>query len=324
MNNLVAAYLKNKLSAGQGEPVYQDSEAILQHLLKQSEEAKQDYGRDVGLAGFGRAMQTINEGLTGVKPDEVSYKAQIEKAQSDRSAKQNLIANYMKQKLADQQRASEHQFQERLADKQILAGLIGKQGSLEAAKAAESKKGTLGQQTADREFGKEYSNWVASGGSTAVEANITKLEEAIESLKKNSSATGWVVGNLPRKARELITPDGVSIQDKVEFVIQQSLKQILGGAFSKEEAAQLIARSYNPSLPEEENIKRLQATAKQLREMVKAKDRAIKEYESKGSIKGLRADIGGTPSIPRPKQVSEEDWVKATDEEKQQLSEMFQ
>lgn len=146
---------------------------------------------------------------------------------------------------------------------------------------------TPGQKAADTAFGKEYSDYIAGGGKADIEKNIQQLKDVRQELGKTDTATGPLIGLLPKSVRDLVTPKGAALQDKVEEVVQRNLRAILGAQFTEKEGERLIARAYNPRLSEAENMKRLNALITQIESAAQQKDLAAKFFEEKGTLQGF-------------------------------------
>lgn len=163
------------------------------------------------------------------------------------------------------------------------------------AKAGEAKKLTKGQEAVDREFGKEYAEYVAAGGFSDVAKQVKQLEQVQSELeKKGNDYTGPAVGLIPDKARAFTNPAAVSAKNKVEEVAQRNLRLVLGAQFTQVEGERLIARAYNPSLPPEENAARVKALAEQIKTAAKQKAEAADYFEKNGTLSGWS---GKLPSI---------------------------
>jgi hypothetical protein len=80
----------------------------------------------------------------------------------------------------------------------------------------------------------------------------------------------------------------VDVKADVEQTIQQSLKNILGGAFTQAEAAGLIERAYDPTQPEASNIRRINRAIKELEERAAVKENAASYYELHGTLVGWK------------------------------------
>ena len=155
-----------------------------------------------------------------------------------------------------------------------------------AAKTANAKP-TPAVQALDREYVKEYVDWRGPGAAKAT-SNIAKLEVVKNDLLAGKeNLTGPVVSALPDR----LTPQGTQARETVESVVQQSLREILGGQFAQQEGKELIKRSFNPRLDERSNAQRLSRLIAQLKAAAEARESQAKYYEENGSLAGWSGRI---------------------------------
>lgn len=174
----------------------------------------------------------------------------------------------------------------------IEAEIAAKRAPAVKAETVVAPKLTKGQESADREFGKEYVQWKATGGYSDVEKQLKQLEGVSSELAKpGNDYTGPVVGNIPDKARALTNPAAVAAKNKVEEVAQRNLRLVLGAQFTQVEGERLIARAYNPMLPPAENRSRVNALISQIRAAAQAKEDASQYFEAKGTLAGWKGKI---------------------------------
>jgi len=153
--------------------------------------------------------------------------------------------------------------------------------------AKASTKQTVGQEAAERAFGKDYAAYGPGGGYASIMGNIKKLRGVSKILGSGEDVSGGATRLFPY--REFHDKRGMAVQADVESVVQQSLKQILGGAFSEKEATALIKRAYDPLQDEKENKRRVDALLNQLEIGAAQKQRAVDYYERTGSISGFKS-----------------------------------
>lgn len=159
--------------------------------------------------------------------------------------------------------------------------------ALAAKQSMASEKLTKGEEAADRAFAKEYVEFKAAGGYSDVEKQLSQLQQVAGDLgKKSNDFTGPVAGLIPDKVRAFTNPDAVAAKDKVQEVAQRNLRLVLGAQFTEKEGERLIARAYNPSLPPEENKRRVDALVKQIRTAAQAKKDASEYFEKHGTLRG--------------------------------------
>ena len=160
----------------------------------------------------------------------------------------------------------------------------------EQTKAKQSLDITPAQKKVDENFAKNYIDWIAGKESDA-RKNINQLENVIVGLSKTDTATGPVIGSLPKFLRNIVTPDGASLQDQVEEVIQRNLTSILGAQFTEKEGKRLIERAYNPQLEEEENMKRVARLLNQMKDAYQSNQRAKDYYENNKTLSGYKGKV---------------------------------
>jgi hypothetical protein len=172
---------------------------------------------------------------------------------------------------------------------------------------------TPGQLKVDQDFATTYNEWRASGGYQALENKLVQLDDAIKILESGDTISGPLIGRLPKWVRQAINPDGPNVQQQVEKVVQESLKQVLGGQFAAREADQLFQRSIDPTAQEAANVKRIRAQIDDLRAKAVNQEAAAQYFEENGTLVGFRG--------PTPEQISAFDVVRQRATQQTQASE---
>lgn len=148
---------------------------------------------------------------------------------------------------------------------------------------------TKGQEAVDRNFGKEYAEYQAGGGSADVEKQLIQLDKVANELSTpGNDYTGPAVGLMPDAARAFTNPKAVAAKNMVEEVAQRNLRTVLGAQFTQVEGERLIARAYNPSLEPTENARRVRALANQIRTAANTKEDAARYFEQNGTLTGWK------------------------------------
>lgn len=166
-----------------------------------------------------------------------------------------------------------------LREKAILAKL--------AHEPKEKKPGgdlTPAQEVVDKKFGADYADYKTMGGEESLSHNLQALEDVRDQLK-DSGGTGGPTNMLWKGAREKVNPKAVAMQEKVEKIITQSLRQTFGPQFTEREGQNFIDRSYNINLSPAENVKKLNDAISELKDKAQAKASAAKYYEANGTLK---------------------------------------
>lgn len=170
--------------------------------------------------------------------------------------------------------------------------------SLESNRVAAEKNTTpslsKGQEALDKDFAKEYSDFVAQGGSADVNKSIEQLNIAAKNLAEDKTLTGPIAGQTPDAIRAITNPKAIATRESVEEIVQRNLRLILGAQFTQKEGDRLIARAYNPLLSTEENRKRVLRLGNQIQEAAKVKADAANYFEQNGTLQGWK---GKMPTI---------------------------
>ena len=140
-------------------------------------------------------------------------------------------------------------------------------------------------------YATEFTNWNLTGGFAVAKENIGKINDVLQVLEEKN-VTGKYTGLQPKWMRSFTNPDSVSIEDDIESIIFQSLKQTLGAQFTENEAKRLIQTSFNIRLDEKVNIKRLERMRDKILAMAKAKEKAAQYFkENNGDMSDYDAQV---------------------------------
>lgn len=157
-----------------------------------------------------------------------------------------------------------------------------------AKSSLEKPKQTVGQESADRTYGKEYADFIANGGSKVAEKNLGLLEGVQKELKaKGNRRPGLLaraVQYLPEGARTALTPDVKAQEDKVRTAVQGTLKQVLGAQFTAAEGEGIMKRSYDPRLSAKQNLEKMKPEIDALKAKLDAQMKSARRFEETGSI----------------------------------------
>jgi len=152
---------------------------------------------------------------------------------------------------------------------------------------------TPGQEKADEAFAVEAVKYQTLGGDAQVRRNFQELEQIIKQLKavpanQTSDISGLTVATLtdPR----LRSAQSVDIQNMVERIVTQDLRQTLGAQFTEEEAKKFVSYAYNLALHPSVNAKRLARMRNALKQTATARSDAMRYWDKFGSISGFEAE----------------------------------
>jgi hypothetical protein len=153
------------------------------------------------------------------------------------------------------------------------------------------KKPTKGEEAKDKNFAEKYNEFISLGGISELQRNLQALDLLEKKLETEKGLTGASVGLLPKIARDVLNPEASVVQEELERIVQGTLKQTLGTAFTAAEGERVINRAYNPVLPQPENLRRVKDLKKYLRRLADAKIKSTKYYEEKGTLTGFKGEV---------------------------------
>ena len=148
---------------------------------------------------------------------------------------------------------------------------------------------TKGQEKMLEATAADLAPW-GTGGKQQAEANLATYDKLIAGLASGDITTRGFADLTPQALgiddtlRQLINPTGQDAVDNVRRVIFQGLKDALGAQFTQREAERLVAASYNPALPEEMNIKRLQDARNVLADVIQSKNDLYQHIAQGGTM----------------------------------------
>lgn len=153
---------------------------------------------------------------------------------------------------------------------------------------------TPGQKKMDEAFAPINLEWL-SGGGPDMGSQIASLAVVARQLEEGEvNLTGLDVGMLPDVVNYFINPMALDARDNVEAVVQRNLRLILGAQFTAKEGERLIARAYNPDLPEAQNASRVRRLLLQMTTAAAQKQAMSDHFMKEGTLKGW---TGAMPTI---------------------------
>lgn len=158
-----------------------------------------------------------------------------------------------------------------------------------------------GQIKQDQVAGESIADW-RSGGAERFSTNITRLGNVINEIDANPEGnySGLMAGNVMEwgggTGRSLMD-DAAWAKQQVGAVVQQLLRETLGGQFAYKEGEALLERAWDPYLSTEDNV----ASVKILMEdMVRRKQRMdeLSQYmDVNQTARGFRHDPSAQPAV---------------------------
>jgi|SaaInlV_120m_DNA_3_1039746.scaffolds.fasta_scaffold08122_2 hypothetical protein len=149
---------------------------------------------------------------------------------------------------------------------------------------------TPGQEKLDDRFTITAEKWLASGSAQA-DANLANIENKIARLysgEENLSGPGFAF--IPERLRPVLAPAAAGFLDDISELTYQSLRETLGAQFTQREAERLVNTSFNISLPEEQNVNRLQRLKAKLESIKQNRNNQIAYFMEKGTLQGYEKE----------------------------------
>lgn len=175
--------------------------------------------------------------------------------------------------------------------------LVGPVGEIFKVSSPRFVKASPMQAKVDADFASDVAEF-NSGGAVKMQANISKLDNAIKVLREPGTigASGPIVGMIKEGIRKPFTTDKtMAVQKDVEQVVQESLKMILGAQFAQKEAEQLLARAFDTSLSEQANADRVEVLKNQLQNAFTARAEAVDHFRRHGTLAGFTPPAQSAP-----------------------------
>lgn len=185
-----------------------------------------------------------------------------------------------------------------------VPGLTQSQGDI-----INQKRQTAAGTAVDEAFGKDYPTFI-NGGVQDATKQLAQLKDVTSALQTpGAQLTGPIIGSTPNAILKFTNPQSIAMRERVEEVVQRSLRAILGAQFTEKEGERLIARAYNPNLSEGENAIRVNRLYTQLNQALENKKDAAIYFQKNGTLEGWS---GKLPSIsdfdPTPQRRAGEGW----------------
>ena len=146
---------------------------------------------------------------------------------------------------------------------------------------------TPGFEALDKAYAEDHLEWVR-GGRADMQSQIQNVGEVMSALEQNKPLTGTLLTLAPDFVRAFADPESLDAQQKVEEVVQRSLRVTLGAQFTEKEGDRLIARAYNPQLSPQINARRLRKLYQKLGETAQARNAMADYFDKNGTLQGYQ------------------------------------
>ena len=153
-----------------------------------------------------------------------------------------------------------------------------------------------GSKKFDEKIATELASDLKKLPSLLVDIEDLKLQRnRLDTIDASGVKQGIISGLFGDTAYTLAFPEGRDIRDRIETVVQKSLKEILGAQFAEKEGERILARAFNPALDESINQERLDILIAKLDAGVKQKTALLQQIQngtaSKIDLEKLKTDL---------------------------------
>ncbi len=161
---------------------------------------------------------------------------------------------------------------------------------------------TEGSKQLDADYAKKYSEWTSTGIPDATKSldklkNARKIVAQYAAIGGVNTLSGNVTGRAPDALR---TEESRAIEQDVQSVAQAGLRAILGSAFTEDEGNRIMRTSYDAKLSPAENLKKIDATLKELEERMSNNMSKMRHFESNNyTLRGWRAPFQYADPVPQ-------------------------
>lgn len=157
------------------------------------------------------------------------------------------------------------------------------------AKVAAYNASNLGFEDANKEFQKQYVAWRAGSAEDFFD-KINQLQKAVRVLRSGKQITGPLFNQLPPLVKTLTSPQSTDVRSDVEKIVQGALRETLGAQFTQVEGDRLLARIFDPNLPEEFVAENVEVELNKIAALAKSREAMSRYYEENSTLKGYRPD----------------------------------
>ena len=297
-------------------------QAMLQQQ-KISEQEKEKNERIKNSAAQHLKNLGANESQIALAKDDVDFSRDVLSQQYKDTKETALIENTnyvsnLRNKLAvETDPLKKQQIQQQIDDMKGLGGMLRYdptlQYEIEQSKRAAQQGLDLGEKPmgagelkTDESFGTFYTEYNTKGRGATNIANLERLQDAEEILKiadqNNVDISGVTAGMISGRPtlEAFLNEQGFVARERMEAVIQQSLRATLGAQFGEREGEQFIRRGYNPSLSPSENLERLIDLRSSIEQLVESEKDAVEYYENNNkTLRGYKGKMYNVDSFSR-------------------------
>lgn len=157
----------------------------------------------------------------------------------------------------------------------------------------EGDKSSVGWDKIDEAYAKDWISWNSVGRSQAM-TNLASVGNVLAQLENGEQLSGELINVAPNIVQAILAPNSVAARETIEGVVQQNLRDVLGGQFAQQEAQQLLSRAWNPLLEPEENARRMRRLYNQMEIAASQRDAMNAYFNENGTLRGY---TGSQPTM---------------------------
>ena len=157
----------------------------------------------------------------------------------------------------------------------------------------EGDKKSIGWDKIDEAYAKDWISWNSVGRSQTM-TNLAAVGQVLGQLENGEQLSGELINVAPNIVQAIMAPDSVAARETIEGVVQQNLRDVLGGQFAQQEAQQLLQRAWNPLLKPEENARRMRRLYNQMEVAASQRDAMNSYFNENGTLRGYS---GSQPTL---------------------------
>lgn len=151
------------------------------------------------------------------------------------------------------------------------------------------EKPSIGREAVDKAYADQYMQWVGVGRSQAF-SNLAAIGGVLGQLERGEKLSGPAIGLAPNFILAITNPEATDARETVQGVVQQNLREILGGQFAQQEAQQLLDRAFNPALDPKINARRLRRLYNQMEIAAKQRDAMANYFDENETLRGFTGE----------------------------------
>ena len=125
-------------------------------------------------------------------------------------------------------------------------------------------------------------------------SNLQKLDDVIRELETKDDITGFGPNMMLRLGEAIgmrgqLAPSAADTGDRINQVVQESIRQLLGPQFTENEAKMILQRAFDPSQDESVNLKRVRELREGIARVLDAKQRQEDYFAKNGTLRGFES-----------------------------------